>query len=117
MSQPDGNPVAHTGTPQSSSTGAAAAPPAPVSPTGEAPQTTRAQAPAPGGDVTPSTGNRNPEVDTQWGTALALLDRMERILNDATKEPGKIEIDRGAIDEMRAEIAQIRVMLRAAVRN
>ena len=136
MSQPDGNPVAHTGTPPSSSSnGAAATPPPPVSPTGEAPQTTRAQAPTPtsgstsasgspvsagaagAGGGTPSTGNRNAQVDTEWGTALAMLDRMERILNDATKEPGKINIERGSIDEMRAEIAQIRAMLRGAVKN
>ena len=117
MSQPDGNPVVHTGTPQSSSNAAAAAAPPPVPPTGEAPQTTRAQAPAAGADAAPSTRNRNSEVDTQWGTALTMLDRMERILNDATKQPGKIDIDRGSIDEMRAEIAQIRAMLRAAVKN
>ena len=136
MSQPDGNPVAHTGTPQSSPHGAPATSPPPVSPTGEAPQTPRVQPPTPtstaapasgstlasgstvstgaasAGDA-PSTGNRNAQVDTQWGTALALLDRMERILNDATREPGKIDIDRGSIDEMRAEIAQIRAMLRS----
>ena len=117
MSQPDGNPIAHTGTPQPSSNGTPAASPPPVPPTGEAPQTTRAQAPAPTGSATPSTGNRNPEVDSQWGTALAMLDRMERILNDATKEPGKVDIERGSIDEMRAEIAQIRAMLRGTIRN
>ena len=129
MSQADGNPIAHTGAPQSSPNGAPAAPPPPVSPTGEAPQTTRAQAPTPTSGTTPATGaagaggaaaatgSRNAQVDTEWGTALAMLDRMERILNDATREPGKINIDRGSIDEMRAEIAQIRAMLRGAVKN
>jgi hypothetical protein len=137
MSQPDGNPIAHTGTPQASPDGATAAPRPPVAPTGEAPQTTRGQSAAPAGGSgsapastapsstgaagagggAPSTGNRNPQVDTQWGTALAMLDRMERILNDATREPGKITIDRAAIDEMRAEIAQIRTMLRGAIKN
>jgi hypothetical protein len=135
MSQPDGNPIAHTGASQAPPDGATAAPRPPVAPTGEAPQTTRAQSAAPtggsapasgpplstgaagAGGGAPSTGNRNPQVDTEWGTALAMLDRMERILNDATKEPGKITIDRAAIDEMRAEIAQIRTMLRGAIKN
>src|SRR5205085_11356937 len=135
MSQPDGNPIAHTGTPQASPDGAPAAPRPPVSPTGEAPQTPPAPSRAPtGGSASasgaapssgaagaagpaPSTGNRNPQVDSEWGTALALLDRMERILNDATKEPGKINIDRASIDEMRAEIAQVRTMLRSAIKN
>jgi hypothetical protein len=65
----------------------------------------------------PSAGNRNSQVDTEWGTALAMLDRVERILNDATKEPGKINIDRASIDEIRAEIAQVRTMLRATAKN
>jgi type II secretory pathway pseudopilin PulG len=135
MSQPDGNPIAHTGTPPPSSNGAPAAPRPPVSPTGEAPQTTPAQSPAPTGGsaspsgaapssgaagtagAAPSTGNRSPQVDSEWGTALAMLDRMERILNEATKEPGKINIDRASIDEMRAEIAHVRTMLRAGIKN
>jgi hypothetical protein len=134
MSQPDGNPIAHTGTAQPSPNGAPAAPRPPVSPTGEAPQTTPAQSPAsiggsasasgaapsgaagPAGAV-PSTANRTPQVDSEWGTALAMLDRMERILNEATKEPGKINIDRASIDEMRAEIAHVRTMLRAGIKN
>jgi hypothetical protein len=124
MSEPDGNPIAHTGSSQpSSAVVAPAAPRPPVSPTGEAPQTTRAQSPAPpagsapAGGAAPAIGNRNPQVDTEWGTALAMLDRMERILNAATKEPGKIDIDRASVDEMRAEIAQIRTMLRGAIKN
>ena len=135
MSEPAGNPIAHTGRPQASPDGVSAAPPPPVAPTGEAPQTTRAQStaatasatPASGtpassgtaatGGATPSSGNRHPQVDTEWGTALAMLDRMERILNDATKEPGKVNIDRAAIDEMRAEMAQIRTMLRGSIKN
>jgi hypothetical protein len=123
MSQPDGNPIAHTGAPQTSSTGAPVAPRPPVAPTGEAPQTTAAQATPPAGgsgsptSALPSAGNRNSQVDTEWGTALAMLDRVERILNDATKEPGKINIDRASIDEIRAEIAQVRTMLRATAKN
>ena len=119
MSQPDGNPIAHTGAPQTSSTGAPATPGPPVAPTGEAPQTPSAQAAAstPSTPATPPAGNRNSQVDTEWGTALAMLDRVERILNDATKEPGKINIDRASIDEIRAEIAQVKTMLRPAIKN
>ena len=119
MSQPGGNPIAHTGGPQPSSSGAPAAPRPPVAPTGEAPQTTGTQATPPAGaSASPSSaplssGSRNSQVDTEWGTALAMLDRVERILNDATKEPGKINIDRASIDEIRAEIAQVRTMLRS----
>jgi hypothetical protein len=124
MSQPDGNPIAHTGAPQTSSTGAPAAPRPPVAPTGEAPQTPPVQATPPAGGsasptggASPSAARRNSQVDTEWGTALAMLDRVERILNDATREPGKINIDRASIDEIRAEIGQIRTMLRATIKN
>lgn len=124
MSEPDGNPIAHTGAPQTPSTGAPATPRPPVAPTGEAPQTAGAQATPPaGGSASPtssmsqSAGNRNSQVDTEWGTALAMLDRVERILDDAIKEPGKINIDRASIDEIRAEIAQIQTMLRATIKN
>jgi len=124
MSQPGGNPIAHTGALQPSSTGAPAAPRPPIAPTGEAPQTTGTQAvpPAgasasPTGGASPSAGNRNSQIDTEWGTALAMLDRIERILNDATKEPGKINIDRASIDEIRAEIGQVRTMLRGTIKN
>ena len=46
-------------------------------------------------------------------TALPLLDRVQRLLDDALKDGGlgKVEMDRGAIDEMRAEIAQIRAAI------
>jgi hypothetical protein len=115
LSQPDGNPVAHTGAPPPSSTGTPAAPRPPVAPTGEAPQTTPTQTTTT--QATPSAGNRISQVDTEWGTAIAMLDRVERILDDATKEPGKINIDRASIDEIRAEIGQIRTMLRGAIKN
>jgi len=135
MSQADGNPIAHTGVPQTSSSGAAVASRPPVAPTGEAPQTTGAQATSPaGGSASPTGGtppggtpsigsasssaaNRTSQLDTEWGTAFAMLDRIERILNDAISEPGKVKIDRASIDEMRAEIAQIRTMLRGTIKN
>jgi hypothetical protein len=58
------------------------------------------------------TQSSTPVVDTDLGTALALLDRIQRILADATKdEMGKVSIDRGAIDEIRAEVTQIKTIL------
>jgi hypothetical protein len=50
----------------------------------------------------------NPDVTT----SLALLDRMQRVLDDAVKnEMGKISLDRPAVDELRAEVTQIRRQL------
>ena len=57
-----------------------------------------------------------PQVETDLGMALTLLDRMQRILDDATAEPGKLKLDRGSVDEIRAEIQQIRSTLRARQR-
>jgi hypothetical protein len=112
LGQADGNPVAHTGVSRTPDGSAASRPP--VAPTGEAPQTTRpdsqapvATAPAP----PPSTGAAS-IADSEMGTALALLDRIQRILDDATKETGKLTLDRGAIDEIRAEVAQVQAILR-----
>jgi hypothetical protein len=118
LSQPDGNPVAHTGAPQTGAIDAPAAPRAPVAPTAQAPQTLRSDsAAAAGTGAAPSVNGAVAQVDTPFGTALALLDRMQRILDDAIKNPDKISLDRGAIDEMRAEIAQIRTMLQASRKN
>jgi hypothetical protein len=124
LGQAGGNPIAHTGTPQTRNADSPAAT-APTPPTAEAPQTVPQPA-APGvapptaasaaratsGATAPQPRTSAPEVDSQWGSALALLDRMQRILDDAIKEPGKVSLDRAGIDEMRAELAQIRTMLR-----
>jgi hypothetical protein len=122
MSAPDGNPVARTGAPQTGATAAPSSAAPPVAPTAEAPQTPSAQpAPAPTSPTAtappppsaPAATPRVPQVDTDLGGALALLDRVQRILDDAVKEPGKAPaIDRAAIDEMRAEITQVRTMLK-----
>jgi hypothetical protein len=118
LSQPDGNPVAHTGAPAPRSTDAQTPARAPVAPTAQAPQTLRSESPAAAGSASvaapaPLNADRA-EVDTPFGTALAMLDRMERILEAATKDPDKVSIARADIDEMRAEIAQIRALLRVA---
>jgi hypothetical protein len=127
LGQPGGNPVAHTASTQTSAAVAQAPARPPVAPTAEAPQTTRADAGQAGQAGQASQPNAmpnatvaaaaqrtaTPQVDTQWGSALAMLDRMQRILDDAIKDPGKVAIDRAAIDELRAEIAQIRTLLRS----
>ena len=67
-------------------------------------------------------------TDTDHGTALMLLDRIATVLDAAVKGKGsssdvvgttgsddagtlKVVIDRSALDEMRAELAQIRLLL------
>ena len=85
----------------------------------------RAQAPtqAPTPSATPSA------TDTDHGTALVLLDRVASVLDAAitgksTKSGAvgtsgsddgtvKVVVDRAALDEIRAEIAQIRLLLNA----
>jgi len=67
--------------------------------------------------------------DTDHGTALMLLDRIARVLDDSTNRKAsksdivgtsgsddgrmKVVIDRAELDEMRAEIAQIKVLLQS----
>ena len=77
------------------------APPAPT-----VPATTTPQAATP-----PTT---TPKAETEFGMVLALIDRMQRVLDGATKdELGKVSIGRADIDEMRSELAQIRTILEA----
>src|SRR5438067_13879974 len=62
--------------------------------------------------ATPPTAT--PKAETEFGTALALIDRMQRVLDGATKDAlGKVSIGRADIDEMRSELAQIRTILDA----
>ena len=120
MSAPDANPVAHTGVPQTTQAQAPAATRPPVAPTAEAPQTPPAASaqPAAGAAGSPpgAVNHGMPQVETDLGMALTLLDRMQRILDDATADPGKVKLTRGDIDEIRAEIQQIRSMLRGRQR-
>ena len=113
LSAPAANPVAHTGGAQAAPPQAAAASGPPIAPTAEAPQT----APQPAaGAATPGANRPLPQVETDLGMALTLLDRMQRILDEATADPGKVKLDRGDVDEIRAEIGQIRAMLRGRQR-
>ena len=121
LSQPDGNPVAHTGAAQPRATDASVSPQNPIAPTAQAPQTMRSASPASAAAPAPSpsavTNESVAQVDMPFGTALAMLDRMQRILDEAIKNPGKVTLDRAQIDEMRAEVTQIRTMLQGAVKN
>jgi hypothetical protein len=116
LGQPDGNPVAHTGAPQPRAADAPATAGVPIAPTAQAPQTMRSESPSAAGAGAGSSGS-SPQVDAPFGTEVAMLDRMQRILDDAIKEPGKISLDRASIDELRAEIAQIRTVLQARQKN
>jgi hypothetical protein len=112
--------------------------PAPT-PTPEQPPVAGQPQPAP--PITQPTGVQPPDVaakDLDHSTALMLLDRMQALIEDALsgKKPtkksetgavgtggtvknassgipgsGKVTMDRAALDEMRAEIAQIKTML------
>ena len=56
------------------------------------------------------------EVDSEFGTALAMIDHIQKILDDAIDgKTGPVTIDRGKVDEMRAELAQIRISLKGGV--
>jgi len=76
----------------------------------------QAQPPQPEPGTQPSTAGQAPAyapcTPADVSTALPLLDRVQRILDEAIKnELGKVSLDRGQIDEMRAEIAQIRAAI------
>jgi hypothetical protein len=78
----------------------------------------------------PAQGTTPPRgTDTDHGTALMLLDRIARVLDDSVNRkasksdvvgtsgsddaPLKVVIDRAALDEMRAEITQIKLLLQS----
>ena len=66
----------------------------------------------------PSSSSAQPtsDVDSEFGTALAMIDDIQKILDDAIDgKTGPVTIDRGKIDEMRAELAQIRISLKGGV--
>src|SRR3954465_12100830 len=77
-----------------------------------APAALMSRAQAPSAPAAPT-----PDADSGFGTALALIDRIQKILDDAIEEKatGPVTIDRGKIDEMRAELAQIRISLKGSV--
>lgn len=58
---------------------------------------------------------QSPAGDTDHGTAIVLLDRIQKVLDTAVDEKkskdGPISIDRGLIDEIRAEVTQVKMTL------
>jgi hypothetical protein len=68
---------------------------------------------------TPATGGSTsaPLVDSPHGTAIALLDRVQTVLDKAVDGKGdQISLDRGLVDEMRAELTQVKLTLQAEKR-
>lgn len=57
-------------------------------------------------------GSAGPLADSDRGTAVLLLDRIQRVLDKAADEQhGEVTLDRGLIDEMRAELVQVKMTL------
>jgi hypothetical protein len=58
-----------------------------------------------------------PLVDSPHGTAIALLDRVQKILDTAVDGKGdQVTLERGMVDEMRAELTQVKLTLQAEKR-
>jgi hypothetical protein len=53
-------------------------------------------------------------ADTEYGTEILLLERIQKVLDDAADgQTGAVKMDRGMLDELRAEVAQVRLALKA----
>jgi glucose/arabinose dehydrogenase len=53
--------------------------------------------------------------DTEHGTAILLLERVQKVLDEAAdgkSKDGTVTIDRGVLDELRAELSQARSSLK-----
>jgi hypothetical protein len=88
-----------------------AQPPATQTPGVQTPVAPAVQAPtAPTSTVQTPTA-QTPAVDTDHGTAIVLLDRIQKLLDDAVAKGGPITLDRGLVDEMRAEVTQVKISL------
>jgi hypothetical protein len=104
-------PQTPTGAPPPTQPPAAVTPtPTPAAPVG----TTGTMSPA-----TPSTGATSTGTtsiaDTEHGTAILLLERVQKVLDDAAAgKTGDVTIERGLLDELRAEVSQVRASLKPA---
>jgi hypothetical protein len=78
--------------------------------------------PVAGSPQTPATGSAvpmtsappqpsSPAADTDHGTAIVLLDRIQKLLDSAVTKSGQVTLDRGLVDEMRAEVTQVKMSL------
>jgi len=61
--------------------------------------------------TTSTTPQPSPVTDTDHGTAIVLLDRIQKLLDAAAAKGGPITIERGLVDEMRAEVTQVKLSL------
>jgi hypothetical protein len=96
--------------PPATPTQSAAQPPAPTTPAVPQPIGTS------GGETVP-TPMAPACTPADVSNALPLLDRVSRLLDEALKDHlGKVDIDRATIDEMRAEIAQVRAAIQPVKR-
>lgn len=52
-------------------------------------------------------------ADTEHGTEILLLDRVQKVLDKAAADAkgGQVTIDRGLLDELRAEVTQVKTSL------
>ena len=84
-------------------------PPATVAPTPTTPQMPSTPSVMP----TPPPGTTTPSIaDMEHGTSIILLDRIQKVLDEAvTGKSGQVSIDRSMLDEIRAEITQVKLSL------
>ena len=53
-------------------------------------------------------------ADTEYGTEILLLERIQKVLDEAADgQTGSVKMDRGTLDELRAEVTQVRLALKA----
>jgi hypothetical protein len=62
---------------------------------------------------TPPPGTTPPSVaDSNHGTSIVLLQHIQKVLDDAVNgKSGNVSLDRSVIDELRAELTQVRLSL------
>ena len=53
-------------------------------------------------------------ADTEYGTEILLLERIQKVLDDAADgQTGTVKMERGMLDELRSEVTQVRLSLKA----
>jgi hypothetical protein len=62
---------------------------------------------------TPQPGTTPPSIaDSDHGTSIVLLQHIQKVLDDAVSgKSGNVSLDRAVIDELRAELTQVRLSL------
>jgi hypothetical protein len=81
------------------------------------PTVTTPSVPAPGVSGATARAPRPPSTtslaDSEYGTAILLLERIQKVLDDAADgQTGTVKMDRGTLDELRAEVTQVRLALK-----